>query len=140
MKKVNIIERILNKVESTDENECWNFQGGKNPDGYGMILQGRRATRVHKVVWEAYNAQPVPEGLQIRHKCDNRACCNPNHLDVGTHKQNMDDMKRRGRRADKLTESQIEMIMASNLSQSKMAEKLGVSQSAIYYHRKKKVK
>lgn len=50
----------------------------------------------HRMAWEMANG-PVPEGMSVRHKCDNPSCVNPDHLEVGTQADNMKDMQDRGR-------------------------------------------
>lgn len=83
------------------EHGCWEWRGSLNrAGGYGILTltrQGIRSAGVHRLMYERYVA-PIPEGLLVRHKCDNPPCCNPDHLETGTHQDNMDDMARRGRR------------------------------------------
>ncbi|MFB9187253.1 HNH endonuclease signature motif containing protein [Dactylosporangium sucinum] len=51
----------------------------------------------HRVAWEVANGQPIPDGLQVLHSCDNPPCCNPAHLSIGTQAENMQQMVARGR-------------------------------------------
>lgn len=60
------------------------------------ICVGKGSMRVHRFSWEFYYG-PVPNGLFVLHSCDNKACVNPNHLFLGTQKDNVHDMMRKGR-------------------------------------------
>lgn len=78
---------------------CWEWRGTRNEIGYGLmnlVRKGHSDTRVHRLMFERFVA-PIPEGLVVRHKCDNPPCCNPAHLELGTQADNVNDMKVRGR-------------------------------------------
>lgn len=66
---------------------CWTWQGAKTPDGYGKIRIDGRLVLVHRVMYEAHKG-PIPEGMQIDHTCRRRHCCNPEHLEVVTSREN----------------------------------------------------
>lgn len=94
-----VIDRILEKIIKKD-NGCWVFTGHINFFGYGMIKIGGKygvPTHAHREVFKHFKGE-IPSGLFVCHKCDNPPCCNPDHLFLGTHQDNMDDMKRKGRR------------------------------------------
>lgn len=76
---------------------CWQWIGRVGQSGYGLFQIGRH-TRLtaHRFAWELANG-PVPAGLLACHKCDNRRCINQNHIFIGTHKDNSQDMSRKGR-------------------------------------------
>lgn len=75
---------------------CLEWTGGKAGPGYGYIHIGNGIQRyVHRISYQlAYG--DIPDGLVIRHKCDNPLCVNPEHLETGTHKENMRDSVERG--------------------------------------------
>ena len=67
---------------------CVLWQGPPNPDGYGIIYEGGRCQRVHRLAWlEAHGS--IPEGMEIDHLCEVRACFNIKHLELVTHAENM---------------------------------------------------
>ena len=76
--------------------ECWEWSGNRTVDGYGVIKDGTRNRRAHRVSWEIHKG-PIPDGMHVLHSCDNRPCVNPSHLRLGTHQDNMRDMAVRGR-------------------------------------------
>ena len=94
--ELSLLERLLNKVVINDVTDCWEYQGGKNNIGYGMIRDENKMRTTHRVSYEEHNGK-IPAGLCVLHKCDNPKCCNPNHLWLGTHQQNSDDMISKGR-------------------------------------------
>lgn len=78
---------------------CWLWLGQMHKEGYGDFqLKNAKSKRAHRVSWIAYNGD-IPSGLVVRHKCDNRACVNPAHLELGTCLDNNADMVSRKRHA-----------------------------------------
>ena len=126
--------------------ECNNFF--KSPFGYPMITINNKSIPIYRYIYEKYNGE-IPKGLEIRHKCDNPSCINPKHLEIGTHKDNMNDMVLRKRAKNgfitgncekkfgeesinhKLTEKQVLEIKALTLSQRKIAKIYNVSKGCI---------
>lgn len=80
--------RFWSKVDRPDDEECWLWTGNRNPNGYGMWkLEGvQRSVHLWSYEWMV---GPVPEGLEIDHKCRVRHCLNPRHLEAVTHQENM---------------------------------------------------
>jgi hypothetical protein len=72
------------------ETGCWLWSGG-GVRPYGLISTG-----THRLAWELANG-PIPDGMQVLHRCDEPRCCNPDHLFLGTQSDNMADKVRKGR-------------------------------------------
>lgn len=75
---------------------CWLWLGTKSADGYGSIRHAGKMRKAHRVAYELMRGV-IPDGGQICHHCDNPACVNPDHLFVGTNRDNMIDRQRKGR-------------------------------------------
>ena len=95
--KRNVPSDIWKKIQKGSGDECWNWIGMVDGCGYGMMKIKQRGYRTHRIAYELTYGD-IPEGLCILHSCDNPACCNPKHLRIGTHKDNMKDMLDKGRR------------------------------------------
>ena len=85
--------RFWSKVLIGDD--CWEWQGGL-ARGYGAFHDGTHQVVASRFVWELKNS-PIPNGLWVLHKCDNRKCVRPSHLFLGTAKDNTQDSIRKGR-------------------------------------------
>ena len=93
----NLLTRLLDKVQINETTDCWEWQGGKNNIGYGLIRDDKKMRSVHRVSYEEHSNTQIPTGMCVCHKCDNTLCVNPSHLWVGTYKQNTEDMISKGR-------------------------------------------
>lgn len=88
---------FFRKVSTTPtENGCLEWLAGKFKDGYGIFHIGAKTFISHRIAYFLYTGND-PTGLQACHRCDNPSCCNPVHLFLGSHKENMQDKTKKGR-------------------------------------------
>lgn len=134
MSKRRPIEYVVN------ENGCHICTShAKDTSGYPSMSYRDKKTRIHRYIYEQHYGS-IPKGMVIRHKCDDRACINPLHLEIGTQNDNIQDMVKRGRIASKvgeknprakLTEMDVKIIRRNKLSSYKLCKLYGVSPSTI---------
>jgi hypothetical protein len=139
----------MNKAEllarTRPEGDCLVWTGAKTDNGYGRLKINAKYQRAHRVSYSLHNG-PIAEGLIVLHTCDVRLCCNPAHLVLGTHADNMADMKNKGRAARganhgnvRLTAEQVRearrLYRPRSLEHSgtALARRYGVSASTISY-------
>jgi DNA-binding XRE family transcriptional regulator len=127
---------------------CKEFSGAINRGGYGVMRHEGRAQLAHRVAYCESQGIPIEQiaGLVVRHDCDNRRCCEPSHLQIGTQLDNVRDMHERRRNsppphhsgerhpASKLTLAQVRDIRANakaGAKQLNLARRYGVSAQTI---------
>ena len=134
-----IEERLTFYGWDVTETGCWEWRGSRISAGYGQLEVKGKGLRAHRVAYETW-VSPIPEGMVVRHKCDNPPCINPDHLELGTQKDNGQDMASRGRSTSgdknvraKLTWEKVREIrsLAGAASQSELARRFEVNPSVI---------
>jgi hypothetical protein len=127
---------MLNNFEVDPITECWNWKRYTSEYGYGIVYYKRKTWRVHRLSWQLLRGN-IPKGKYVCHHCDNRKCINPEHLFLGTAKDNAGDMVKKGRNVPyrKLTLNEVEKIkkLLGAVSQYKLAKLFNVSRSAIQH-------
>lgn len=137
-------DKFWSKVDQTEDG-CWVWTGLLNNKGYGTFAVGHQRFMAHRYSWTSHNG-PIPAGKQVLHRCDNRCCVNPDHLFLGTHKDNMADMAAKGRAARspgpsnpshaKLTEDDVRTMLGLRAAGEKvltLAAKFSVSKGMVQH-------
>ena len=91
-----ILERFQEKYIAVPESGCLLWEGCFTSDGYGQLKVKGKMMKAHRVSWELHKG-PIPGGLQVCHKCDTPACVNPDHMFIGSDKDNTQDAIKKGR-------------------------------------------
>lgn len=143
-------ERFWRQVDVLDDNSCWNWNGKSLIRGYGVIgLGGRKRGKIlsHRASWIIANGeiptnQSEHHGFVVMHTCDNRLCCNPKHLKLGTQRDNVQDMinKNRGSTPDlkgekhpnsRFTEDDIKYIRSSKKTNADLGREFSCARQVI---------
>jgi hypothetical protein len=135
-----LAERLAIASETDPVSGCRVWRGAKTTAGYGtMRWDGKRNQHPHRFAYEIAFG-PIPAGIFCLHRCDNRACINPDHLFLGTKGDNNRDRAEKGRNAvvvgtqrynAKLTDDLVRLIRASPLRNGEIARLAGVDPSII---------
>jgi uncharacterized protein YerC len=97
MRKIEFWDQVL---RGADE-QCWLWQGSTTANGYGTKLWRGHVTTAHRIAYELANRKRIPGGKVVCHSCDTPQCCNPRHLWIGTQRENLLDMRAKGRANDR---------------------------------------
>lgn len=93
------IKRFWSRVKKGEtENDCWLWLGQISKHGYGVMWCNRKQRKASRISWTINNGK-IQNDLCVLHKCDNRKCCNPSHLFLGTKSDNAKDRHLKGREA-----------------------------------------
>lgn len=136
------IHDTIHALSKAAANGCRIWTGTTIGPGYGRIARQEHGKRVlllaHRAWWEAVNG-PIPEGMVVRHRCDNPSCVQIGHLILGTQADNMADMADRGRanrtrggRHSRFTEAEKRAILTSGAEPEEIARSLGVHRATVY--------
>ncbi len=127
------------------ESDCWLWTAGRFTQGYGCIQRQRTGKVAHRIAWELTYG-PIPAGICVLHRCDEPRCCRPDHLFLGTTRDNVEDMLRKRRErwgSARLTAEVIQQIRDLHrdgaVSNRFLAARFGVTPTHIGYIVKRRV-
>lgn len=124
---ISVSDRFWNKGDKSGE--CWEWTASRFTNGYGQFTINGRPIGSHRFAYmDTYG--PIPKGLLVRHTCDNRLCCNPSHLLLGTPQDNMNDKVERGRQYR--PERKYAEAMMVGLKYKEAKELFGISETHFY--------
>lgn len=129
------------------DGDCWIWQGNAYSNGYGCIKAFGKMVSCHRLSYSLYHGE-IPTGMEVMHSCDKPLCINPDHLSIGTHKENMHDMITKGRKVtgksnpvrgvDRWQSHQV-MVLGKAYGSKKEAERsLGLGSGTVNYWVKNK--
>jgi hypothetical protein len=139
-------ERFWNFIKRGKKDDCWGWVGGKTKDGYGHFSVNKKSVLSHRFSYELHFGKIIDD-MSVLHRCDNPPCCNPEHLFLGTQKDNMQDCKKKGRiyvpdicgeqnGRSKLSYNKVnkirEIFLSKEYSQRKIAEKFNISFQSVW--------
>lgn len=134
-------EYLKKRISLNNNTNCWEWVGSKDSWGYGQFYKNRKSYKAHRVSYQEYKGD-IPLGMYVCHTCDNPKCINPDHLWIGTPKQNSQDRDVKGRNYTHLGEKHPQAKLDWGLvkfirenpqkyTQKKLASICGVSISTI---------
>lgn len=133
--KTSEVERFMSKVHKA-ENGCWLWTAYRMPSGYGNFRTPEKHELAHRVAYRLFVG--ALDTRDVMHACDNPSCVNPEHLSLGTRKENMQDAKSKLRTCSgashgraKLTTAQMLFVKTAVGLQRDIAAMLGVSQGHV---------
>lgn len=120
---------------------CWEWQGARDGYGYGALSVNGRVELAQRFAWEITHG-PISAGFVVRHKCDNPPCVRPDHLELGTRRDNQQDMVQRGRSARgeknhlaRMTADlvvEVRHLAAAGVSIAEIERRTGISYNALH--------
>lgn len=133
MKNGGIIERFKKNYRLNKKTECWTWKGSTFTAGYGRIMFNYVNYRAHTLSYLLFKGN-IKKGLLVCHKCDTPKCVNPNHLFLGTPKENIQDCIQKGRFTSgrKLTHEQVMKIRKSDKKPTDIAKEFKTSRDTVY--------
>lgn len=144
---MDLMNRLLSRTIK-QPNGCWEWQRAKNKYGYGIINVGNGKDKLaHRLSYELFKGGNIPPKMHVCHSCDNRKCVNPDHLWLGTNKDNMEDKADKGRVKgsknpySKLTEQQVLEIrqLIGTMNQKQIGKIYNVTQTTISEIKNRKI-
>lgn len=124
-----IERRFWTKVNIQAPEDCWEWERCLTKQGYGSFYMGKAVT-ASRVAWTLTNGE-IPPGLHVLHHCDNKKCCNPKHLFLGTNLDNIADKTSKYRGASKLTSQMVESIRKDTNPQVDISRRYGISKGMV---------
>lgn len=135
-KKRPLAERFWEKVEMIPFHDCWEWAARKDRFGYGVMHVNGSTQLAHRICYEMLNPN-FNKKLSVCHTCDNPGCVRPEHLFLGSHKENMWDREDKGRGRNKKSfsfekaEEVRRLYKTKKFSQQKLSEMFGCTQANI---------
>ena len=130
--RLSLVDRFWTNVSRA--NGCWEWTGKRNRKGYGQIRDREKNRSVHRVSWELHFGNPPP-GMLVCHRCDNPPCVRPDHLFLGTARDNMRDCAAKGRAGfQKVSPTDISELVRMRLAGRRikdLAREFGISRSSV---------
>jgi hypothetical protein len=131
--QADVLKAFLLKIKKAGPDECWEWQGSLNGGGYGHLRVHRKDVIAHRMAYMLSNG-PIEVGKRVCHTCDNRRCCNPVHLWIGTGKDNSMDAARKLRMHSKYSVEDIlkvKELLNQGLSTRAIAKRLSVGRDTV---------
>lgn len=143
-----LLDRFFSRIIPEPNSGCWLYDGNWNNKGYGQLKDHGECVRTHRLSYELYKG-PIPDGMHVCHTCDVPCCCNPDHLFLGSNKDNIHDSIKKGRHVvpgnvgirngqAKLTEKEVIEIRKDERPNQLIAESYNTSVSNIVLIKKRK--
>lgn len=128
-----IFKKCTSQIKEGHKDPCMIFNGATGKSGYGQIDYQNRTFRTHVVVCESTAGQRTPKGMVVRHRCGEKKCCQPTHLQFGTNSENRVDAFRHGDVTAKLTMTDVIQIRLKGKTETvkSLADEYKVSMQTI---------
>ena len=126
-----VIGRFMRQIAFEPNSGCWLWLGGIG-EGYGKISIDGINYSAHRVAYQLFKNELIPDGMCVLHKCDVRSCVNPDHLCIGTHTDNIRDAINKRRLTWKLEDTKVRAIRDDNRAATTIAKDYGVCERTVH--------